>query len=404
MATTNFVDQATIITATWLNEVDGHVFDQAVDAHIAANITFTPAGNIAATDVQAAIEELESDTAALLAQKQPLDATLTSLASLGTATDKFAYTTGVDTWAEATISTFGRSLIDDADAAAAATTLEATSAATASKLMIRDANGRAKVANGVDADDIAAVGQLSNGGSSISEVTVTPPTDAPYTLTEAEYSASKINLVLTNWTADRQITVPAEDRRWSFYNTSSTRKAYISPSAGLGKYVETSTSRFLECDGANVVDPLSAYGTKLETGYSSIRVHTSNGHGSTNTKIRRFTTTAVNQGSDITYADSATLGSSFTINATGMYVISYSDVLATGQNVGVSVNSTQLTTDIQSITTANRLVLAYSSAIGETINVAVAAYLSAGDVVRPHTQGSNEHDAQRVTMTISRVG
>lgn len=54
---------------------------------------------------------------------QPLDATLTSLAALGTAADKIAYTTAVDTWAETTLTSFGRSLIDDANAAAARTTL-----------------------------------------------------------------------------------------------------------------------------------------------------------------------------------------------------------------------------------------------------------------------------------------
>jgi len=54
---------------------------------------------------------------------QAYDATLASLASLGTAADKIAYTTGVDTWAETAITTFGRSLIDDADASAARTTL-----------------------------------------------------------------------------------------------------------------------------------------------------------------------------------------------------------------------------------------------------------------------------------------
>ncbi len=34
---------------------------------------------------------------------QAFDATLTSIAALGTAADKLAYTTGLDTWAEATI-------------------------------------------------------------------------------------------------------------------------------------------------------------------------------------------------------------------------------------------------------------------------------------------------------------
>lgn len=53
------------------------------------------------------------------------DATLKSLANLGTAADRIAYTTGVDTWAETPLTSFGRSLIDDANAAAALTTLGA---------------------------------------------------------------------------------------------------------------------------------------------------------------------------------------------------------------------------------------------------------------------------------------
>lgn len=54
---------------------------------------------------------------------QAYDATLASLASIGTAADKFAYTTGVDTWAEGTVTSFARTLLDDADAATARTTL-----------------------------------------------------------------------------------------------------------------------------------------------------------------------------------------------------------------------------------------------------------------------------------------
>lgn len=54
---------------------------------------------------------------------QAYDATLASIAALGTAAGKIAYTTGVDTWAETAITTFGRSLIDDAAASDARTTL-----------------------------------------------------------------------------------------------------------------------------------------------------------------------------------------------------------------------------------------------------------------------------------------
>jgi hypothetical protein len=54
---------------------------------------------------------------------QPLDATLTALAGLATAADRLPYATGADTFALATFTAFGRSLVDDADAAAGRTTL-----------------------------------------------------------------------------------------------------------------------------------------------------------------------------------------------------------------------------------------------------------------------------------------
>ena len=54
---------------------------------------------------------------------QPLDATLTSISATGNAADKMLYTTGVDTWAEAAITSAGRDLIDDANAAAQLATL-----------------------------------------------------------------------------------------------------------------------------------------------------------------------------------------------------------------------------------------------------------------------------------------
>ncbi len=61
---------------------------------------------------------------------QAYDATLQSLSALGTAADKYAYTTGVDTWAEGSITAAGRAILDDADASAQRTTLGLGSAAT----------------------------------------------------------------------------------------------------------------------------------------------------------------------------------------------------------------------------------------------------------------------------------
>lgn len=107
--------------------------------YAAAQITFTPAGTIASVTVQAAIEELSAEAAA---GYQPLDATLTNLAAQDWVANALPIGSGVNTVAQVsfaantfparassgnlvakTITDFGLSLIDDADAAAARTTL-----------------------------------------------------------------------------------------------------------------------------------------------------------------------------------------------------------------------------------------------------------------------------------------
>lgn len=57
---------------------------------------------------------------------QPIDAFLTSIALLGTAADRIIYTTGIDTAAETVLTAFIRTLLDDVDQAAARVTLGLT--------------------------------------------------------------------------------------------------------------------------------------------------------------------------------------------------------------------------------------------------------------------------------------
>lgn len=75
MPTTDF-QKGTTITKEWLNEADDHIFDQTSSKHSADHITNTPAGNLVATNVQAALNELDTEKA-----KAGINTDIVSLAS-----------------------------------------------------------------------------------------------------------------------------------------------------------------------------------------------------------------------------------------------------------------------------------------------------------------------------------
>lgn len=136
---------------------------------------------------------------------------------------------------------------------------------------------------------------------------------------------------------------------------------------------------------------------------SYIKVYTANGYGSTNTKIRRFTTISDNYGPAITYADSVTLGASFTINSPGVYNISYTDRLAAVGTIGISKNSAALTTDIFTITEATKLAQETVGGNQYSSSCSWTGYLIAGDVIRPHGDGSAA-SADATIFSITKLG
>lgn len=120
---------------------------------------------------------------------------------------------------------------------------------------------------------------------------------------------------------------------------------------------------------------------------SQVRLFSPNGYGSSATAIRRYVTSTV-QGTDITYADSTTAGTTLTINTPGVYSMYIMDQSSAIMNAGVSLNSNQLTTTIISITAADRLAESSNIASGNPCSVSVTAYLPAGSVIRPHCDGT----------------
>ena len=119
-----------------------------------------------------------------------------------------------------------------------------------------------------------------------------------------------------------------------------------------------------------------------------IRLNTANGYGSTNTKIRRFTNIVLNQGNDITYTDSATLGASFTINKDGVYSINYSDQFSSAGFFAISVNTTQPTVAASTINISHVLSATTTAQSAYASCVNWCGYLVAGSVIRAHSDGA----------------
>jgi hypothetical protein len=178
----------------------------------------------------------------------------------------------------------------------------------------------------------------------------------------------------------------------------------------LGGSVTTSgaSALTLTTSGAtNVTLPTSGTLATTTATKSRLRLETGNGHGSTNTVIRRYTTTvaSVGSGTDYTYADSATAGMSVTINTAGFWAISLSDRASTGAtSFGISVNSAQLTTSILSITNTARLAISQTgSGANTTTQIGTVVYLNANDVIRAHDDGGPDGTDARTSFELSLI-
>ncbi len=137
-----------------------------------------------------------------------------------------------------------------------------------------------------------------------------------------------------------------------------------------------------------------------------LRLRTGAGEGSSSTKIRRFSVTVEHLGLAIAYADSSTLGAVFNIRKSGFYTVSSTDAEAVTAAVhGISLDSAELTTNIQSLTTdADRLSQQNSINDGSAGTTMWAGWLDAGAALRIHTDGNNSATSVLASVTIARGG
>ena len=137
-----------------------------------------------------------------------------------------------------------------------------------------------------------------------------------------------------------------------------------------------------------------------------LHIHTGNGHGSSSTMKRRFSTTVTNTGQSVawTYTDSATLGAKVTFILPGLYNISYSE-LATKQ-FGLSKNQASAgTTVFDSLTAAEKL-LRIGGPAGVEAGASITTYMDVDDTIEFVTNGavwttnSSEFTAARIERLI----
>jgi len=140
-------------------------------------------------------------------------------------------------------------------------------------------------------------------------------------------------------------------------------------------------------------DSISGYWIVLDEKITSqARFNTHAGYGSTATKIPYFTNQVENIGNMMTVTNDSTNGLQVTINRSGRYSGLYEMASATSSSTysGVTLNSTQLTTAIGSVTISDcitRCLISNVSGGWDPASSPFSLYLKKGDVIRPHTNG-----------------
>jgi hypothetical protein len=164
---------------------------------------------------------------------------------------------------------------------------------------------------------------------------------------------------------------------------------------------DASTGQFTGLDAAGNWNAFNPGNTTT----SEVTVDTGAGHGSTNNKIRRFVNPRKEQGTDIDYLDDEELGTTFTINASGVYAISYTDTWSAANNMsmGISINTSAPTTNILSVTYAQGKRAVTENVQTVPANVNWTGNLSAGDIVRAHTDGNPNATDSNAMITITRI-
>lgn len=120
-------------------------------------------------------------------------------------------------------------------------------------------------------------------------------------------------------------------------------------------------------------------------GEHQVVVRNGNGYGSTNSKRRRYSILVESVGTSITYADSATVGATFTVNDNGVYVIQRTEEYNSGAGRGgIVLNPSSGTNNYTLLPFAEKLG-SFSIGTGSPMaTLSITRRLSSGDIIAMH--------------------
>lgn len=157
-------------------------------------------------------------------------------------------------------------------------------------------------------------------------------------------------------------------------------------------------------DTSNVAANVSALTGRMNRN-TMFRAITPAGNGSTNTRIRRWTTVKSTDPLNVQYNASTTLGDSFTILVAGVYSISWSDANTAATACGLMLNDSAPSSTVGASTADQVLAAMTSSATtGWGMNMSWTGYLDAGAILtcKADNAGVNE-GVIKSSINITRV-
>ena len=157
-------------------------------------------------------------------------------------------------------------------------------------------------------------------------------------------------------------------------------------SAYSGTSLSVTVLQFLGTSGTTISDwviTLSAM-PSVPTVTSELKITTVSGFGSTNTKVYLFGTVATDTASaDLSYVNSATLGTYITVLTAGWYRIRGQIIGSGTPQPGITKNCTQLSNAVTNLTDINQLVIRASVFVSTTAAVFdTIIYLAVNDILR----------------------